>query len=80
MKGANKIRDFLNKCVEEKRKLLVKELDTQVKDLFLNSLDDQRNMSPAGQTIKNSNAPIIPRINRRQKPGVNNLMLQHIKY
>lgn len=44
--GSNKIREFSKKCVKDKRKLLVKELNTQVEELFLDSLDEVRSIYP----------------------------------
>lgn len=68
-KGANKIREFSDKCTRDKRKLLVKELDTHVEELLLDSLDEVRNMSPNDQVKKKSFVPVIPRASRKKKPA-----------
>lgn len=50
--GAIKIRKFTDKFTTDKRKLLLKQLDTDVDDLFPDSLDDVRAMSLTNQ-VKN---------------------------
>lgn len=50
-----KIREFIDKTTSEKRKLLAKDLGTSVKDLFLDSLDKMRAVSPSKQTKMKNN-------------------------
>lgn len=44
-RGANKMQEFSDRCVADKRKLLVGALGTQVEELFPNSLDKAQNMA-----------------------------------
>lgn len=67
-RGAKKISGLTNKRAKEKSKLLVKVFDTQVEELFLEFLDEMRNMSPTDQVKKRSAVLVISLINRRKKP------------
>lgn len=64
--GTNKLREFSNKCVADKRKLLVEQFGTDIDRLFPDSLDDVGAMSPSDQ-LKKSGVPIIPRENMKRK-------------
>lgn len=50
MRGANKIKEFASKCSVDTQKLLIGELDTCVKELFPDSLDQIK--EKAGEEAK----------------------------
>lgn len=64
---ALKIKGFTNKNALEKRKLLAKDLDTIVDDMFPDSLDEVRSMYLSDQTNNKSGVPVIPRVNKNRK-------------
>lgn len=67
-RGANKIRESADKRSTDKRKLLVRSLGTCVEELFVDSLDQAKEM--VGDEAKNaSGAPNIPPLKRKKILG-----------
>lgn len=77
--GVNKIREAADKCTVDKRKLLVKALQTDV-DFFPDSLDEVQTLSLSDQAKKKRSTPIISHVNREKGTLVRYLILQHKRF